>query len=78
MLQLGMGCRAPASALIEEHDTVGLRIKKAPVIELTACPRSAVEEEYRDAVRISDLFQIELMSTAHIQPLCGIGLDRRI
>jgi hypothetical protein len=73
-----MGSRAATTTLIEENDTVTLRIKKTPVIRLTARPRPTMNKQYRDPGRIAALLQMQGVRGINLQAVLDEGMNIRI
>ncbi len=67
--------RSTGTTLIEQHDAVIGRIEKAPVFGGQAAARSAMQKQYRDAVRIAALFPIQRVQFVHWQHAGLIGFD---
>jgi hypothetical protein len=70
--------RAPAAALVEQHDAVLGRVEELPVPGLDAAARAAVHEDDRLALRVAALLDVQLVHRRHLQAVRAKGLDRGI
>ncbi len=72
---LAAGSAAAAAALVEQHGTVAPRIEEAALARAAAAARTAMQIHRRQARPAADLFEIEAMTVADIQPARVEGLD---
>ena len=64
-----------ASALIEQHDAVVLRIEEAPAFRIASRAGATVQKHNRLAVRIAALLVIQRMQIRHGEHAVIVGLD---
>src|SRR2546427_12879869 len=74
----GVWSAAPAVALIEDHEAVGVGIKKPAVPGDTSRPRAAMQDDGWLATWISAGLPINGIAVTHFQEAQLIGLDLRI
>jgi hypothetical protein len=67
--------RAPAAALIEQHDAIFLRVEELAVPRLDAAAGPAVHEQHRLAVGIAALLDVQLVQFRNLEALGPIRLD---
>jgi hypothetical protein len=53
-----------AAALIEQNDAVTLRVEEAPLFRAGAATWAAVQKDYRLAVRVTGLLEVERVPAA--------------
>ena len=63
------------TALIEQHDAVGFRIMKLPILGHQPATRPAMQEHHRLAFWIAALFVIKLVNVGDFQTAGVVGLD---
>jgi hypothetical protein len=61
-----MGARTATTALVEQNDTENGRVKIAAHRRTTSATGTAVKDDYRDAVRVTALFDIDAMTVANL------------
>jgi len=82
--QLGVRSGLPATALVEQHDAIALRVEKPPVHRLATGPWPTVQEQHRQALRAAAFLDVQGMQIVHgVQgmqivhgkPLGGVWFD---
>jgi hypothetical protein len=64
--------------LVEQHNTINIRVKITPVMGFAAGPGTAMQEHHRDAPGITALLYIEAVQVIYLQSKMVIGLDFRV
>jgi hypothetical protein len=72
----GVGCTAPAAALVEQHDVIGVGVEQAPPPRRRARLGTSVQHDRRLAVRVPDLLPIDVVAVADGEHARGERLDR--
>ena len=78
VLERREGLRLAAPALIEQHDSVRLRVEEAALLRVGATTRPAVDEDDRLAVRVARLLVINGVAKPHFEEALVVRLNRRI
>ena len=73
--KLGMRRRLPAAALVEQDDSIGVRIVRAPHRRVGAATRPAMHDDDRFALWIAAFLEIDAVQIGHFQRAGPIGLD---
>src|SRR5688572_25664674 len=76
--QTCMRAAAPAAALVEQHDAIGVGIEKTAGAIVAAGARAAVHEDRGFAVRIAALFVVDLVHVGYAEHAAVVRLDRGI
>jgi len=66
---------ASATALVEQHDAIGIRVEEAPALGIATAARPAMQEHHRLAVRIAALLVVQRMQRRDLQEAAVVGLD---
>ena len=64
--------RAP---LIEQHDAIGIRIVKLPILWHQSATRPTMQKHHRLPIRIAALLVIKLVNVRHFQTASVVGFD---
>src|SRR5690606_20732581 len=78
VLEVGMGGRAAAAALVEQDDAVGRRIMEPAHELVAAAARTAMDQNRRLALGIAALFPVDVVDWRNLDPPRRIGLNRWI
>src|ERR1041385_4169753 len=70
-LALSLRTASPRAALVEQYGVEAFRIEQPPMIRLAAAARAAMQIDRWNTVGAADRFDINLMTIANGQKLCG-------
>lgn len=73
--QVGVRCRTPRAALIEQDDAIDVGMKEAPVIGLASRAGATVDKQDGQPIGVTALFDVKLVRRVHLQALGGVRFD---
>src|SRR5687767_9181342 len=76
--QTRMRTAAPAAALVEQHDAIGVGIEEAAGAIVAAGAGAAVHEDRRFALGVAALFVVDLVHVRYAEHAALVRLDRGI